>query len=326
MQYSTLNSGYKIPRIGLGTYQIKQTEAKQAIIDAIDVGYRHLDLAEMYDNQSQVGEAFREVFASGKVKREDLWITSKLWNTDHHPEHVEAACLKTLNDLQVIKYLDLYLMHWPLCFIHDGKSYFPRDSEGRIIYDPNPVPLSVTWEAMEQLVDKGLVHSIGVSNVPESLLNDLWSTARIKPAVNQIELHIFLQQPRLINFCANLGVHVTAYVPIARAGQGTIARQGSEQQEGDRDRVNIYKNSTIIRIAQKYKKTEVQIALRFLMQWGKGENISAIPKTVHKERMAENFNIFDFELDEQDMKDLEQVDENARLSSGIIKFGIKGFD
>ncbi|KAA6393653.1 MAG: alcohol dehydrogenase (NADP+) [Streblomastix strix] len=325
MQYSTLNSGYKIPRIGLGTFKISQSDAKQAIIDAIDVGYTHLDFAEMYGNQKEIGEGLKQVFASGKVKREDLWITSKLWNTEHHPEHVEAACRKTLSDLQ-LSFIDLYLIHWPLCFIHDGKSNFPRDSEGNIIHDPNPVPLSETWKAMELLVDKHLVRNIGVANVPSSLLNDLWSTARIKPAVNQIELHVFLQQPRLVNFCADLGVHVTAYIPVARAGQGAIARLGPEQ-EGDRDRVNVYKNSTIVRLAQKHKKTEVQIALRFLMQWGKGgNNISAIPKTVHKERMVENLNVFDFELDEQDMKDLELIDEDARLCAGVINFGFNIFD
>ncbi|KAA6399891.1 MAG: putative Aldose reductase A, partial [Streblomastix strix] len=202
MLYSALADGSKIPVIGLGSWASEKSKIREAYKHAISIGYRHFDCAFIYQNQKEIGEAFKEIFTSGTVKREDLWITSKVWNGDHAPDRVEKMCRETLNDLQ-ITYLDEYLIHWPIS--QGGK----------------PVAIAETWKAMEILKQKGLVKHIGVSNFNVQLLNELYNGAQIyKPEVNQVELHPYLQQTRLVDFCRKIGVHITAYCPLVRMGSG----------------------------------------------------------------------------------------------------------
>ena len=188
-------------------------------MEAIRFGYRHFDCASDYGNEKEVGKGIKKAIDAGLVSRQDLWVTSKLWNTYHEPEHVKAACLRSLSDLG-LDYLDLYLIHFPISlkFVPFEKRYPPE-----WIYDPEAkqpfmelieVPVQDTWRAMEKLVDENLVSEIGLSNFNSHGLRDVWSYARIKPTVLHVELHPYLQQSQLLRFAQSLGVHVTAYSPM----------------------------------------------------------------------------------------------------------------
>ncbi|KAA6400028.1 MAG: alcohol dehydrogenase (NADP+) [Streblomastix strix] len=335
----TLWTGKKLDLIGFGSVFLPPGEAKRTFIDAVDVGYRHFDFAEMYGNQKELGEGINEVLSAGKVKREDLWITSKLWNTEHHPQHVEAACRKTLSDLQ-LSYLDLYHVHG-LVGLARGQGYFPKDKDGKSLWDEDRVPLIDTWREMEKLVDKGLVRQIGICNAPVSVINDLWAGARIKPAVVQVELHVFNQMRRLIEFCGSKSIHVTAFCPLARCGQNTIVRSEvihlgqkitPEQAAADKKKVNIFENETLKKIASKHKKTIPQVALRYIVQLGEDigkpwsrKLVSVIPKSQVKTRQIENFNSW-FTLDKEDMDELEGLDEGLRVCLGPIGYGLPTFE
>ncbi|KAA6404065.1 MAG: aldehyde reductase [Streblomastix strix] len=293
MAFSTLTDGTKIPSLGFGTFLSKPGEVAQAVKVALETGYRHFDFASAYQNQKEIGVALKEVFAQGKIKREDLWLTSKLFNNDHHAEVVLPSLQQTLTDLQV-SFLDLYLIHWPICDVSD----------------PNPVPVIETWRELEKAKEAGLVKHIGVSNFNVQILNDLYSASKIKPEVNQVELHPYLQQTRLIDFCRKKGIHVTAWSPLMRVGTG---------QELDP-----LKDVVLQKIAAKHKKTITQI----LVRWGfqRDPNVSVIPKSVTPARIRENFNVFDFQLDKQDLEDIAKLDRHQRLSDISKIFGIPVFD
>ncbi len=207
-QHIVLNTGAKMPFLGLGTWNAKKDRVGDAVEEALTkFGYSHIDCAWVYENEKEVGEAFRRVFNNGKRKREEIFITSKLWNDDHKKEHVVEACKQTLADLQ-LEYLDLYLMHFGIASPH-GLGIEPLDANGMLI--TKKVSIRETWEAMEELVHLGLVKAIGVSNFTAPMLIDLLTYAKIVPAVNQIELHPYLQQNKLIEFCRAHGIAVTAY-------------------------------------------------------------------------------------------------------------------
>ena len=193
----------EMPSVGLGLWKIEKTDAAQVVVDAIELGYRHLDSAADYGNEIEVGEGISQSLRADSCSRSDLWVTSKLWNTFHRSEHVEEACRKSLSDLGV-DYLDLYLIHFPISL-----KYVPIELRypPEWLFDPSrpspkmeidPVPLHETWVAMESLVDKGLVKNIGICNYTSGLLHDLLAYARIKPAMLQIESHPYLVQDKLI--------------------------------------------------------------------------------------------------------------------------------
>ncbi|KAA6379252.1 MAG: aldehyde reductase [Streblomastix strix] len=292
MTYSTLADGSKIPTIGLGSWKSEKEKIKEVFKHAINVGYRHFDCASFYKNEKEIGEALKEIFAAGAVKREDLWITSKVWNTDHEPIKVEQSCRQTLNDLQIM-YLDEYLIHWPI-------------SQGE-----KPVTNAETWKAMESLKQKGLVKHIGVSNFNVQLLNEIYNGAQIyKPEVNQVELHPYLQQTRLVDFCRQKGIHVTAYCPLVRMGWGL--------------EINPLNDPVLQKIASKHKKTIAQVILRWNFQ--RSPNVSVVPKTTTLERITENYGALSFNLDEADMSEIKKLDRNYRLRGGMDIFGIPIFD
>ena len=197
--------------LGLGTWQSKPGEVAAALKVALDLGYRHIDAAALYGNEVEVGEGIRQ---SG-VAREELFITSKLWCTKHHPEDVEAACRKTLQDLG-LQYLDLYLIHWPMAFKR-GDDPFPLDSEGNMVFDETIDPTDV-WLTMERLVSKGLARSIGVSNFNQTQIEDILQRGTIRPAVNQIERHPYLSMSSLTSYCQAQDIVVTAYSPLGSPG------------------------------------------------------------------------------------------------------------
>src|SRR5690554_312917 len=202
----------QMPIIGLGTWKSKQKEAYEAVLEAIKAGYRHIDCAPIYKNEKEIGEALAKAFEAGWVKREELWITSKLWNDCHEEEHVIPALKQTLEDLQ-LDYLDLYLVHWPVA-VKKGVDYASKRED---FLTPDEAPLSSTWSAMEESVDMGLTRHIGVSNFNISKLKEILETARIRPEMNQVELHPFLQQNKLVDFCKENDIHLTAYAPLGSA-------------------------------------------------------------------------------------------------------------
>ena len=262
MQYVKLNDGNQIPILGLGTYRLTDTdEVREAIKTAYETGYRHFDTADIYGNHIQLGKAFKEFIPD----RKEIWITSKIWNTDHGYNNTFRVYDKILNELQT-DYLDLFLIHWP------GFSHTFLD----------------TWQAMIELQKAGKVKSIGVSNFLISHLELLIKETRVTPAVNQIELHPYLIDWNLIEYCRNHNIAVESWSPILK---GQISR-----------------DLTLIKLGEKYGKNAVQVTLRWHIQNG----FIAIPKSAKPERIRENFQIWDFSLSDEDMKIINSLNRGFR--------------
>jgi len=283
MDTITLNNGKTIPVLGYGTWNLAPDAAANATEEAIKSGYRHIDCAMIYGNEKEVGEGIKRAIDAGIVTRGELFITSKLWNTDHAPDDVAVACRKTLQDLG-IEYLDLYLVHWAVAFEH-GDDTEPLDNNGVAKFAP--VSLQQTWHAMEKLVDEGLVRSIGVANYTAPMLLDLLTYANTKPVMNQIELHPYHTQDHLVRFCQSQGIAVTAYSPFGSIGAA------------------ILDDPVVQKLAKEYGRTPAQVALRWAVQRG----TIVIPKSANKTRIAENIAISDFELSAADMDALNALDQ-----------------
>lgn len=317
-----LNSGHIIPLLGIGTWKSDKGVMSNTIKTAIDAGYRHIDCAALYGNQKEIGIALSEVFKEGKVKREDLFITSKVWVTHLRPDHVVESVKNTLAELQ-LTYLDLLLIHWPIAFVYAPTQTFDVDGKPKL----DNVPLHLTWKAFENLVKEKVVRSIGVSNFSVQHLNNLLNFAEILPSVNQVEVHPFLPQTRLIDFCHAHNILVTCYCPIARPGPAS-----------DKVPTNINANETIVSIAKKYNKTPTQIVLRWGLQRSgidsytgaerTYDNVAVIPKATSKEHITENISIFDFTLSAEDVRTLSSLSlgTDARLADPVKIFHTPLFD
>lgn len=257
-----LSNGQQMPVLGLGTFRAENgKQVKEAVLKALEIGYRHIDTAAVYGNEEGVGEAVK---ASG-IPREEIFITSKLWNCDQGYKMVFNAFEQSLQKLQT-DYLDLYLIHWPV----EGK-------------------YKKSWRALEGLCRKGRAKSIGVSNFLQHHLEDLLLHSETAPMVNQCEFHPYLQQPELVKFCRNNGIHYEAWSPLMK-GRITDVPLFSE-------------------LSGKYGKTPAQLVLRWNLQKG----IITIPKTVTPERMKENAAIFDFEIESEDMLRIDGLDKHERI-------------
>ena len=296
-----------MPRIGFGLWKIPQEDTANAVVEAIRAGYRHFDSAADYANETQTGEGLSQAIAEGLVSREELWVTSKLWNTFHAPEHVEEACRKTLDDLQ-LDCLDLYLIHFPIAlqYVPIEERYPPEwladpQAENPVMVKA-PVPLHATWAAMESLVDKGLVKRIGVCNYNSGLLHDLMSYARIKPAMLQIEAHPYLAQDRLIRLASDYGIDVTAFSPLG--AQSYFELNMAEAGE------SLLGAAPVMVAAQTHGKSAAQVLLR----WGVQRGTAVIPKTSKSERMRENLAIDDFELSAVEMAAISALNQNRRFN------------
>ena len=263
MQNVLLNNGVEMPILGFGVFQIpNESECEQAVIDAIETGYRLIDTAASYQNETAVGNAIKK---SG-IAREELFITTKLWASDMGYENTKLAFQKSLNKLQ-LEYLDLYLIHQPYGDVFGS------------------------WRAMQELYEEGKIKAIGVANFHPDRVMDLIINSGFTPAVNQIETHPFHQQIETHQFLTDNNVQIQSWGPFA---------------EGKND---IFNNETLKTIAVKYNKSVAQIILRWLTQRG----IIAIPKSVRKERMKENFDIFTFELSETEMQTIQTLDNKTSL-------------
>ncbi|CAN1275481.1 NADPH-dependent aldo-keto reductase, chloroplastic [Linum perenne] len=278
-----LNTGASIPAIGLGTWQA----APGLVGAAVEIGYRHIDCAQAYGNEKEVGAVLKKLFDEGVIKREDLFITSKLWNANHSPEDVPVNLEGTLRDLQT-DYVDLYLIHWPVRF-----------RKGSVGSKPDNVvesDIPATWRAMEALYDAGKARAIGVSNFSSKKLGDLIEIARVPPAVLQVECHPHWQQPKLHDFCKSKGIHLTGYSPLGSPGTTWFT-------------MDVLKNPILNLVAEKVGKTPAQVALRWGLQMGH----SVLPKSTKEERIRENLQVFDWSIPDDLFSKLSEIEQARQL-------------
>mmetsp|Transcript_6300 Transcript_6300/g.6510 ORF Transcript_6300/g.6510 Transcript_6300/m.6510 type:complete len:333 (+) Transcript_6300:70-1068(+) len=303
-----LKSGARFPSVGLGTWKIPNHLVGNLVYESIRIGVRHLDCACDYGNEKEVGEGLQKAITEGICTRSDIFITSKLWNTYHAKDHVEIACKKSLNDMGV-DYFDAYLIHFPISqrFVPFEVRYPPE-----WVFDPlsaNPVielekvPISETWQGMEELVHKGLVRDIGVCNFSVQSLMDLLSYCTIPPSILQIELHCYLTQPALLSFCQSHLIHVTAFSPL---GSSSYIQLGMDYGLGQ----GALQDPVIQRIATSINRTPAQVLLR----WGVQRGVTVIPKSSQIERVRENIQIFDFTLTEEQMSAISDLNKNIRFN------------
>lgn len=300
-------SNKKMPEVGLGLWKIAPQDVAQAVYDAISIGYRHLDSACDYGNEKQVGEGIKRAIDDGLCTRQELWITSKLWNTYHAKEHVKPALEKTLHDLGV-DYLDLYLVHFPIAqeFVPFETRYPPEWFLDPNVEDPKmslaKVPLYKTWHAMEHCVDVGLSKHIGVCNYNSALLQDLMNYANIAPFALQIESHPYLTQEKLIKLAKNYGLAVTAFSPLGALSY--LELDMASQNE------SVLQQDVVKQAAERTGKTPAQVVLRWNVQRG----CSIIPKSAKLHRLKENLAIFDFSLTEEEMQAIAGLNINKRFN------------
>ncbi|WP_155593927.1 aldo/keto reductase [Lysinibacillus cavernae] len=268
----TLNNDIQMPGMGLGVFQVENDATAEMVKNAIEVGYRSIDTAAIYGNEVGVGEGVKQALASTGLQREDLFITSKVWNDGLSYEETITAYEESLEKLG-LDYLDLYLIHWP------GKEKYAE-----------------SWKALEDLYEQGKIKAIGVCNFTVSHLQNLLSFARIKPVVNQVEFHPRMQQTELRSFCEQHQIQLEAWAPLMQGG--------------------LLEDATISNIATKYGKTNAQVILRWDVQNG----IITIPKSVRRERMLQNADIFDFKLTDEEMALINAMNLEQRVGPNPDEF------
>ncbi|KAG5201545.1 hypothetical protein JEQ12_004308 [Ovis aries] len=295
-----LNDGHFIPVLGFGTFappEVPKSEALEVTKFAIEVGFRHIDCAYLYQNEEQVGQAIRSKIADGTVKREDIFYTSKVWSTFLRPELVRPALEKSLKDLQ-LEYVDLYIIHHPVALV-PGEAIFPTDENGKPIFDS--VDLCRTWEALEKCKDAGLTKSIGVSNFNHKQLEKILNKPglKYKPVCNQVECHPYLNQSKLLEFCKSHDIVLVAY--------GALGAQRTLQWMNPNFPF-LLEDPVLSAIAKKHKQTPALVALRYQIQRG----VVVLAKSYNKKRIKENIQVFDFELTPEDMKAIDGLNSNIR--------------
>lgn len=291
----------KMPAFGLGTWKSAPGEVKDAVIDALKIGYRHLDCAAIYGNESEVGEGIEECIQNGILTREELWVTSKLWNDAHQESAAQPALEKTLSDLR-LSYLDLYLIHWPVAF--KPGVVFPENEAGYLSLAD--APITETWGAMQKLQANGLTRHIGVSNFSIKKLKELIAMDGQPPEMNQVELHPYLQQQTLVDFCQEHGIHVTSYSPL-----GSMDRPEGMKKEGEPVPLE---NEVIKKIAAAHNASPAQILIAWALQRG----TSVIPKSTNPKRLQQNFEAQKIMLTSDEMDLIKGQDKAERIVDGTF--------
>jgi diketogulonate reductase-like aldo/keto reductase len=295
-----LNNGDgEIPALGFGTLVSDRRETRNATKTAVEVGFRHLDCAERYRNEEEVGAALKELLADGTVRREDLFVTTKLWNNNHRPERVKPALQASLNRLG-LDAVDLYLVHTPFAF-KPGDDQDPRDPHGAIVYDDG-VTLEETWTAMETLVDGGLCRAIGVSDIDVEDTRRIVNTARIKPAVVEVESHPYHPQSELHEFCKTAGIILLAFAPLGHALEPRLLD-----------------DPLIVTMARRFGKSPAQV----LLAWGIQRGTAVLTSSVKPGRISENFDIT--ALPESAMEEINERLETRYRFNSVVEAGEPGF-
>jgi diketogulonate reductase-like aldo/keto reductase len=288
-----------IPAVGFGTLIPDLVATRQATKTALEVGFRHLDCAERYGNEEAVGDAMREAFETGTLQREDLFVTTKLWNTNHRPERVRPAFDASRQRLQV-DYVDCYLIHTPFAF-QPGDDQDPRDDRGQVIYDQE-VTLADTWGALERLVDDGACGAIGLSDISLEKLREIVAVARIKPAVVQVESHPYLPEWELLDFCREQGIVLLAFAPLGHAMEPKIID-----------------DPVITAIAGRVHMSPAQVVL----SWAAQRGTAFLTTSTKPQRIQENFEVST--LPEDAMADIrDRITANVRFNA-VVKSGVPGF-
>ena len=294
----TTDNAIHMPVLGFGTLIPDAAITISATRSALEAGFRHFDCAERYRNESEVGEALQAGLAAEGLAREDIFVTTKLWNSNHRPERVEPAFKASLNRLR-LSYLDLYLIHTPYAF-QPGDEQDPRDENGNVIYDQG-VTLQDTWKAMERLVDGGKCRAIGLSDITLEDLLPIYESARIKPAVVQVEAHPYLPETELLEFCKEKGIIFLAFAPL-----GLGINPGPLEEP------------VILDIAARVGKTPAQVLLAWALQ--RGTALLTTPKTAA--RAKENFDISPLPEDAFDA--INNIETRQRFNN-VVKTGVPGF-
>jgi alcohol dehydrogenase (NADP+) len=299
MRVFELDGGGRMPALGLGTWKAAPGVVGDAVREAVKIGYRHIDCAPVYQNEAEVGAALADVLSGGRVTRDELWVTSKLWNDRHRRDDVVPALKKTLADLR-LDALDLFLIHWPMaqrpgCGFPEG----PADWLG-----PDAAPIAETWAAMEEAVGLGLTRYIGVSNFSVRKIESLLETASIRPAANQIESHPWLAQQALLDYCHERGIVYTAYSPLGSGDRAEAFKKADEPRP--------LADPVITRVAERRGLTPAQVLIAWAIQRG----TSVIPKSTDPGRIAENFAAASATLTDGDMAEIASLDTHYRFIDG----------
>jgi diketogulonate reductase-like aldo/keto reductase len=294
-----LNNGSEIPALGFGTLIPDPTETKKAVKAALEVGFRQFDCSERYRNEKEVGEAMKEVLREGKIEREELFVGTKLWNNNHRRERVKPAFEASLEKLQ-LDYVDLYLIHTPFAF-KPGEEQDPRDENGKVIYDEG-VTLLDTWRALENLVDQGRCKAIGLSDIGLEKVQEIFESARIKPAVVHVESHPYLPQWDLLDFCKKKGILLHAFAPL---GHGIEPK--------------LMEDPVITTISKRLKKTPAQVLLAWALQRG----TAPITTSKNPNRIKENFDVS--ALPEDAMEEIREGIKTQYRYNPVTETGIPGF-
>ncbi|XP_068129138.1 estradiol 17 beta-dehydrogenase 5-like [Hyperolius riggenbachi] len=295
-----LNDGHKMPVIGFGTYaplQLPKSLAEEGVKVALEVGYRHIDCALIYGNEVEVGRAIRKKIADGTVKREDVFYTGKLHSTFQAPDHVRVGLEKSLKDLQ-LDYLDLFIIHNPI-ELKPGDNVFPVDENGKLIY--HNTDIRDTWKALEECKDAGLVRSIGVSNFNKRQIELILNMPglKYKPVCNQVECHIYLSQSKMLEFLKSHDIVLVGY---------SVLGSSRDEQWIDPKSPVLLEDPVLNTIAGRLGQTPAQVAMRYLLQRG----IVVLAKSFTPARITQNLQVFDFQLNDADMKILEGLNKNMR--------------
>ena len=299
----------QIPRVALGTVYLN-TPCDDIILYAFEeAGYKHIDCAEMYENEDEIGKSLAKLFERGKVKREDIWITSKLWCQEFDPADVEKACRESLRKLK-LEYLDLYLIHWPFKLERREGDFFPMRGPGEFAIIPNNI--IETYKAVEKLVELKLVRHIGVSNFPIALLEKLRFAegVKIQPYTNQVEMHLYMQNEALVRYCEFRGMKLTGWGCL---GRGTA---------NDGARVVVLDDPVLKEVAAELGKPVASVLIRFLQQLS--PCVSVLAKSVTKERIKSNAEL-EFTLNEEQMAKLRKCERCLRLTNRLEKWGVDVF-